>query len=99
MSDIYQRLVLYFKTQERTAEELLVNQSTVSGWVRGKHAMSAETAFLAQKKTGGVFLAKELRPSLAEASPTLSQMMPQSLLGDQSGNPSVYSSSAQQATP
>ncbi|NMX88282.1 helix-turn-helix domain-containing protein [Pseudomonas sp. WS 5010] len=98
MSDIYQRLVLYFQTQERTAEQLLVNQSTVSGWVRGKHAMSAETAFLAQKKTGGLFLAKDLRPSLAEAPPTLNQIMPQISTADQSGKPSVHPSSTTQAS-
>ena len=97
MLEIYQRLVDHFGGQELTATALAVNQSTVSGWVRGKHAMSAEVAFLAQRKTEGRFSAIELRPSLAEASPTLNQMMHQISTVDQSGDPSVHPSSTAQA--
>ena len=35
MDNIFLRLVKHFGTQELTAEALGVDQSTVSGWVRG----------------------------------------------------------------
>lgn len=98
MLEIYQRLVDHFGGQELTAAALQVNQSTVSGWVRGKHAMSAETAFLAQRKTGGAFSAIDLRPSLAEVSPTLNGKIPTLGVSHQSGNPSVHPYSTEQAS-
>ncbi|MNE30284.1 YdaS family helix-turn-helix protein [Pseudomonas juntendi] len=99
MLEIYQRLVEHFGGQDLTAAALKVNQSTVSGWVRGKHAMSAETAFLAQRKTCGAFSAIELRPSLAEVSPTLNETIRPTTTVHQSGNPSVHPSSTTQASP
>ncbi|WP_060495425.1 hypothetical protein [Pseudomonas sp. GTC 16482] len=99
MLEIYQRLVEHFGGQELTAAALKVNQSTVSGWVRGKHAMSAETAFLAQHKTCGLFSAVELRPSLAEVSPTLNETIRPNDSASQTGKPSVYSYSASQTSP
>lgn len=99
MLEIFRDLVAHFGGQESTAFALEVNQSTVSGWVRGKHAMSAETALLAQIKTNGVFLATQLRPSLAKASLTLSASLPTIISAHQSGASSAFLSSAQQVTP
>lgn len=94
MLEIYQRLVDHFGGQDLTAAALFVNQSTVSGWVRGKHLMSAETAFLAQHKTEGRFAAIELRPSLAEVSPTLNQTIPPQRHYQQAVGSAVIPSSA-----
>jgi DNA-binding transcriptional regulator YdaS (Cro superfamily) len=63
MTSIYQDLVAHFGTQEVTAEKLNVDQSTVSGWVRGKHGMSPITAKRAEDLTGGSFKKEVLCPS------------------------------------
>ncbi|UQS92497.1 helix-turn-helix domain-containing protein [Pseudomonas chlororaphis subsp. piscium] len=55
MNAIYKGLVDYFGTQEATAEKLKVDQSTVSGWVRGKHGMSPVIAKRAEALTEGAF--------------------------------------------
>jgi len=65
--NIFQDLVGHFKTQTRTAERLGVDQGTVSGWVRGKHGMSAVVALRAEAETDGAFKAVELCPSLKRA--------------------------------
>ncbi len=64
---IYDRLVDHFGGQVKTAESLGVKQGTVSGWVSGRHGMSAVTALRAQAETNGVFLAIELCPALSRA--------------------------------
>lgn len=55
MNSIYKDLVAFIGTQEVTAEKLKVDQSTVSGWVRGKHGMSPVVAKRAEALTGGAF--------------------------------------------
>lgn len=90
MSDIYKRLVAYFGGQQRTAIALGVNQSTVSGWIRGRHGMSAETAILAQRKTLDSFLADQLRPTLAQLPATLNETLPAFHDFDQTDKPSVH---------
>ncbi|MCW1937549.1 helix-turn-helix domain-containing protein [Pseudomonas sp. MDMC_285] len=60
----YERLVAHFKSQENTATALGVKQGTVSGWITGKHGMSAVTALRAERVTGGAFKAHELCPAL-----------------------------------
>ncbi|MFJ5240265.1 hypothetical protein ACIP86_26675 [Pseudomonas neuropathica] len=62
MNSIYQDLVVFFGTQEITAEKLRVDQSTVSGWVRRKHGMSPVVAKRAEALTGGVFKKESLCP-------------------------------------
>lgn len=99
MTEVYRALVAHFGGQEPTAFALEVNQSTVSGWVRGKHAMSAETALLAQARTGGVFLATELRPSLGKAALTLSTNLPPRTTAHHTGTPSVFLSSLSPVVP
>ncbi|QFT84940.1 hypothetical protein FIU88_08125 [Halomonas sp. THAF12] len=59
------RLIKHFGTQERTAEALGVSQASVSGWVSGKHGMSALHAMKAEKATDGEILAVDLCPGLA----------------------------------
>lgn len=59
---IYHRLVASFGTQVAAAKSLRVNQSTVSGWVTGKHGMSAKVARRAERVTNGLFRAAELCP-------------------------------------
>jgi len=63
MNAIYKGLVDYFGTQEATAEKLKVDQSTVSGWVRGKHGMSPVIAKRAEALTEGAFKKEKLCPS------------------------------------
>lgn len=62
MSGIFFELVAHFGTQQRTAQALSVDQSTVSGWCRGCWSMSAATALRAEKVTGGLFSRKALCP-------------------------------------
>ncbi|NBB11794.1 hypothetical protein GVN17_19525 [Pseudomonas sp. SLFW] len=63
MNTIFQDLVTFFGTQETTAEKLKVDQSTVSGWVRGKHGMSPIVAKRAEALTEGEFKKETLCPS------------------------------------
>lgn len=63
MNAIFKDLVAFFGTQEATAEKLKVDQSTVSGWVRGKHGMSPIVAKRAEALSEGFFKKEELCPS------------------------------------
>ncbi|MNJ58354.1 hypothetical protein D3C77_539830 [compost metagenome] len=63
MNAIFKDLVAFFGTQEATAEKLGVDQSTVSGWVRGKHGMSPVVAKRAEALTAGKFKKEILCPS------------------------------------
>jgi DNA-binding transcriptional regulator YdaS (Cro superfamily) len=63
MKTIFKDLVAYFGTQEVTADRLKVDQSTVSGWVRGKHGMSPVIAKRAEDLTGGTFKKEDLCPA------------------------------------
>lgn len=63
MNTIFKDLVAHFGTQEVTAEKLKVDQSTVSGWVRGKHGMSPVIAKRAEDLTGGAFKKEALCPA------------------------------------
>ncbi len=64
---IYDRLVDHFGGQVKTAKSLGVKQGTVSGWVSGRHGMSAVTALRAQAETDGLFSAVDLCPALVRA--------------------------------
>ncbi|WP_311969324.1 YdaS family helix-turn-helix protein [Pseudomonas baltica] len=63
MNSIFKDLVAFFGTQEATAEKLKVDQSTVSGWVRGKHGMSPVVAKRAEALTAGAFKKEILCPT------------------------------------
>ena len=63
MNAIFKDLVAFFGTQEATAEKLKVDQSTVSGWVRGKHGMSPIVAKRAEALSEGSFKKEDLCPS------------------------------------
>ncbi|MGJ8525208.1 hypothetical protein LMG33818_000916 [Halomonadaceae bacterium LMG 33818] len=60
-----ERLVSFFGTQEKTAEALGVRQSSVHGWLKGKHGISEFHAMRAEERTGGAITAIELCPKLA----------------------------------
>ncbi|MBT2773820.1 helix-turn-helix domain-containing protein [Halomonas sp. ISL-60] len=64
MDPLFNRLVNHFETQTKAAVALGVDQTTVSGWVRGKHGMSPAVALRAEKITGGQFKAADLCPSV-----------------------------------
>lgn len=64
---IFEKLVSHFGNQVKAAEALGVKQGTVSGWVSGKHGMSAVTAIRAERVTQGAFKAEELCPDLEGA--------------------------------
>ncbi|NNA82964.1 transcriptional regulator [Pseudomonas lactis] len=69
-----------------------VQRMCATGRVPAKHVLKIEAASGVSRH--------ELRPDLyPEASPTLNQMMPQIPVADQSGKPSVHSSSTAQASP
>lgn len=59
-----ERLIEHFGSQQATAAALGVKQGTVSGWARGVHGMSAESALRAEIVTAGAVRAIELRPSI-----------------------------------
>jgi DNA-binding transcriptional regulator YdaS (Cro superfamily) len=65
---IYERLVDCFGSQEKAALALGVKQGSVSGWVTGKHGMSAIVAMRAEEVTGGQFKAADLCPDLKRVS-------------------------------
>ena len=67
--EIYRSLISHFGTQARTAERLRVDQTSVSGWLCGRHGMSAFTALLAEAETQGLFKAVDLCPRLKAAAP------------------------------
>lgn len=64
MDSLFIALVRHFGTQVTTAEQLGVDQTTVSGWVRGKHGMSPAVAVRAERLTNGAFKAADLCPSV-----------------------------------
>lgn len=62
MIPLYVQLVEHFRTQKETAARLNVDQSTVSGWVRGSHGMSPAVAIRAERVTDGLFTRQQLCP-------------------------------------
>lgn len=64
-NQLFQDLVAHFGGQIKTGEVLKVDQSTVSGWVTGRHGMNPLNALKAERVTGGKFKAKDLCPELA----------------------------------
>lgn len=66
MTATIKKLIDHFGDQSIAAEKLGVKQPTVSGWLNGKHGMSAKTALKAERLTDGEFKASELCPELAE---------------------------------
>ncbi|WP_445425197.1 transcriptional regulator [Alishewanella sp. HL-SH06] len=66
MTSTFKNLIDHFGDQSIAAEMLGVKQPTVSGWLNGKHGMSAKTALKAERLTGGKFKASDLCPELAE---------------------------------
>lgn len=99
MVNVFVELTAFFGGQVAMAKALGVTQGTVSGWVRGVHGCSAEIAFLIERTTDGKFVATQLRPSLASASPTLNQTIRQASLTVQSSDGAVNSSSTNPARP
>lgn len=70
MEQLYQSLVDYFGTQQKTAQALNVDQTTVSGWVCGKWSMSARAAMRAERITEGDFTKERLCPAVFSESET-----------------------------
>lgn len=66
LKTLYQDLVIFFGSQEKTATSLGVSQPAVSGWVTGVKLMSPAIAVAAERQTGGVFKAVDLCPALKE---------------------------------
>ncbi len=64
MEALFTKLVDHFGTQTKAAEALGVDQTTISGWVRGKHGMSPAVALRAEMLTTGKFKAAELCPAV-----------------------------------
>lgn len=62
MGEVLSRLVKHFGTQQKAAEALGVDQTTVSGWVRGKHSVSPRVAVRIEAATGGIFSRSEVCP-------------------------------------
>jgi len=66
MSNIYEKVINFFGGQKGTKTKLGVSQPTVSGWLTGKHGMSAKIALKTQKLSDGKFKAADLCSELAE---------------------------------
>ncbi|HAI34889.1 MAG TPA: hypothetical protein DEQ58_03940 [Alcanivorax sp.] len=62
MANIYHDLVKHFGTQKAAGEALGVDQSTVSGWVRGAFKMSPSIAVRAERATDRRFTRRDLCP-------------------------------------
>ncbi|WP_347815653.1 Cro/CI family transcriptional regulator [Pseudomonas sp. GD04058] len=62
MGEVLSRLVKHFGTQQKAAKALGVDQTTVSGWVRGKHSVSPKVAVRIETATGGIFSKSEVCP-------------------------------------
>ncbi|WP_349016870.1 transcriptional regulator [Pseudomonas fungipugnans] len=76
MGNILLDLVKHFGTQQKTAAALKVDQTTVSGWVTGKHSVSPKIAVRIELTTNGLFHRTTLCPDFpwmmeAVAPPTL----------------------------
>ena len=59
MANIYHDLVKHFGTQKAAGEALGVDQSTVSGWVRGAFKMSPSIAVRAERATDRRFTRRD----------------------------------------
>ncbi|MFV2949611.1 Cro/CI family transcriptional regulator [Pseudomonas japonica] len=92
MNLVVSRLIKHFGTQQCAAEAIGVDQTTISGWLRGKHLISVENAIRIQAVTLGAFQAVDLCPSIAKFSLTLERTIRANGAADQSadtsGNPS-----------
>jgi len=66
---VIKKLVDLLGGQARAAQALNVKQPTVSGWLSGKHGMSAIVAMKAERVTGGAIQAAELCPELNDLTP------------------------------
>ncbi|WP_082422847.1 Cro/CI family transcriptional regulator [Pseudomonas sp. NBRC 111131] len=88
-----QRLISHFGTQQKAALALGVDQTTISGWLRGKHSISPANALRVQVATRGAIQAAELCSVLAHLSPTLDQTIPATCHQHQSAVGAVHPSS------
>ncbi|WP_236170416.1 transcriptional regulator [Pseudomonas parakoreensis] len=104
MGTIIEELVRYFGTQQKTATALNIDQTTVSGWIRGKHSVSPKIAARIESVTKGAFRRSALCPDFPWGSeldhpPTLNaNVRPISAAGQSTVGAGVLSST-QQATP
>lgn len=57
-----QKVIFFFGTQAKTAQNLGVKRQTVNSWVKGRNKIPAETVILIEEKTG--INRSELRPDL-----------------------------------
>lgn len=71
MNTVVQRLIKHFGTQVAVGAAIGVDQTTVSGWLRGKHSISFENALRIQLATSGIFQATDLCPAISDLAPTL----------------------------
>lgn len=55
MGNIFNDLVRHFGTQQKTAAALRIDQTTVSGWITGKHSVSPKIAVRIEEATNGLF--------------------------------------------
>ena len=94
MNPVVMRLIKHFGTQADVAFAVGVDQTTVSGWLRGKHAISLESAVRIQIATGGAFQAVELCPVISKLSPTLNANLRSSAAVDQSTDGAGFLSSS-----
>lgn len=99
MDSIIQRLIDHFGTQQKAAAALGVDQTTISGWLRGKHSVSPVNALRIQSATSGSIQAVELCSLLADLAPTLEQTILASAILHSSPEVAVNSSSTGQASP
>jgi DNA-binding transcriptional regulator YdaS (Cro superfamily) len=98
MNPVVMRLIKHFGTQVAVAVAVGVDQTTVSGWLRGKHAISFESAVRIQIATSGAFQAVELCPEISKLSPTLNANVRQiSPLDQSTDGAGVLSSGAEVA--
>lgn len=97
MDNIFKRLVSYFGTQQIAASRLGVDQSTVSGWVRGKHGMSPIHAQRAEAESSCEFRKEDLCPAFpwSSISPATDASISRLHGAHETADPSVQASSTQ----
>lgn len=81
MGNIFIDLVKHFGTQQKVAAALRIDQTTVSGWITGKHSVSPKVAARIESVTNGLFRRSALCPDFpwggteTVESPTLNETL------------------------
>lgn len=66
MSEIIQKAIKHFGTQQKLAAAIGVSQASIHKWLAGGSRPTAENAMKIERATNSAILARELRPDIAD---------------------------------